>query len=117
MINNTVNSTVNPIRHTNKRLVNICGAIVLNFYIEGRVKVVRLHVAENLVTKVNIELYYRNKYFGSMRPRKQNEELADGTTVPIIWQTDKRTSDAVPLREEHEHIPESGIPSNKIKDM
>lgn len=56
-----------------------------------------------------------HEHIKAIGPRKQEVELANGTTVQIIQKPDKRPPDTVPLPKEKEYVPEEGRPTNKIK--
>lgn len=94
---NAVNTTR---KHGLGRPVNICGVIDLFVDIGVRGKAIRFDVVERLATDVIVRCDSCYEHVEYIRPRKQEVEHADGTTVPIIRKLAKRPSDTVPLPQE-----------------
>lgn len=74
----------NSIRDANNRTVNNCAVIGLIVDIGFGVKHIRFNVVESLVTEVIIGCDFCDKHVEAISSRKQEVDLADGATVPVI---------------------------------
>lgn len=98
-------------RDASNRLVSIAGTLKLSVNVGSQSTNVKFYVVERVGTDLVLSCDFCDAHAEAIRPGKREIELADGSTVPIMQTSQKRSIDLVSVPKEQECItPKS--PSN-----
>ena len=91
----------------------IAGKITLTVMLGHRVESISFYSVERLTTQVILGCDFCDKHVEAIKPRQRFVEMDDGTTVPIL-RTSVRKSNAVRLPPEQEFFPKKRRQSTRL---